>query len=332
MSDLPNSPDKFKIYGLHKSFGITVLTLTFCRILWHSFSNRPGPVETLMWWEKYASKALHYFLYVLLLAMPLTGWLMSSASNFPVRPFGLFTLPNLVEPDKIAAKIYQHRHGQIGTLIMITVGLHIAAALKHHFFDKDIVLKRMLPVLLAMLIAFPAFAAVLKWDVVPEKSSITFKAKQLGAEFKGSFDRFTADISFDPDHLADSAVKVDVDISSVNTQAADRDENIKGKDWFDVKQFPTAHFEAKEFHKTGDKSYEASAQLTIRDKTLPVTLPFKLDITDTGKDIIATADGAVTLDRSQFNLGSGSWKDTSVIANEVPVEIHLVARRSKTVP
>jgi cytochrome b561 len=334
MADLPNSPDKLKIYGLHKSFGITVLSLTFCRILWHIISKKPGPVETLKPWEKHLSKALHAFLYIFLVAMPLTGWLRSSAGNFPVSFFGLFALPNLVAPDKEMTEIFKELHETIGTLIMITVGLHIAAALKHHFIDKDTVLKRMLPALLMVLIASPAFAATVKWDVVPEKSSLTFRARQLGAEFKGGFDRFTADIAFDPDNLADSAVKADVDVSSVNTQATDRDENLKSKDWFDVRQFPAARFETTAFRQTSEDTYEAPASLTIKNITLPVTLLFSLDFAegDSGKDMIATADGSVTLDRSKFNLGGGGWKDAGVIANEVLVDIHIVARREKSVP
>ena len=329
MSDLPNSPDKLRIYGLHKSFGITVLTLTFCRILWHVISKKPGPVETLKSWEKHLSQALHVFLYLLLVAMPLTGWLMSSAGNFPVRPFGIFTLPNLVAPDKELMKFFKELHETIGTVIMVTVGLHIAGALKHYFLDKDIVLKRMLPALLLVLFSAPALAAGVKWDVVPEKSSITFKAKQLGAEFSGGFDRFTADIVFDPDNLAASAVKAEIDISSVNTQAADRDANIKGREWFDAAQFPVARFETTQIRKTGDKAYEASATLTIRDVTQPVILPFTLDIAaaDSGKEPVAVMDGSVILDRSKFKLGSGSWADTSVIANEVPVYVHVTAHR-----
>jgi polyisoprenoid-binding protein YceI len=186
----------------------------------------------------------------------------------------------------------------------------------------------MLPVLLMLLVTSPAFAAAPKWEIVPEKSRITFKAKQMGAEFKGGFDRFTADIAFDPDDLAGSAVEVDVDTSSINTQAADRDENIKGKDWFDVGQFPVARFETTAFRKTGDKTYEATGRLTIRDITLPVVLPFSLEI----KEQIATADGSVILDRSKFSLGGSAWTDPGVIANEVRVNIHVVASRDKAVP
>jgi cytochrome b561 len=331
MSDLPTSPDKFKIYGLHKSFGITVLTLTLCRILWHVISKKPDAVATLKPWEKRLSKIIHAVLYISLIAMPLTGWLRSSAGNFPINVFGLFVLPHLISPDKELAEIFKELHESIGTVIMITVGLHIAGALKHYFLDKDIVLRRMLPALLLVLFSAPAFAAGVKWDVMPEKSSITFKAKQLGAEFGGSFDRFTADINFDPDNLSASAVHAEVDISSVNTQAADRDANIKGREWFDAAQFPVARFETTEIRKTGDRAYEASANLTIRDVTLPVILPFTLDIAaESGKESVAIMDGSVVLDRSKFKLGSGSWANTDVIANEVPVYIHVTAHRGKT--
>lgn len=332
MGGMPNSAAKLQMYNLHKSLGITVLALVICRICWHSISKKPGFVETMKPWERKLATAGHTLLYLLMLMLPLTGWLMSSAAGRTVSFFGLFILPDLVSPDKILTKTFRGLHENIGTLIMITVGLHILAALKHHFMDKDSVLKRMLPALLIILFASTAHAADTTWNVDRNKSSIAFKGRQMGTEFNGRFDRFRADINFDPDNLAASTVKVAVDIATANTRSAERDEIIKGKDWFDVAQFPVARFETTSFLKTGDKTYEALANLTIRDVTLPVILPFRLEIrmNDSDKELTATVDASVILDRSKFNLGGGSWADTGVIANEVPVSIHVVASKGKT--
>ena len=319
---------KLKTYNLHKSFGITILALTLCRVCWHIYSNRPNPVDTLQMWERYLSKALHIFLYILLLAMPLTGWLMSSAGGRPVHVFNLFTLPDLVNPDPVAAKIFRYRHGQIADLIMIALALHIGAVIKHTFIDKDIVFKRMLPffVFLMMLVPTSSPAAETRiWRALHDQSSISFEAKQMGTVFKGSFSLFGDQIGFDPDHLENSKVVIDIPLSSVYTGAPDRDDNLKGKDWFDVTQFPTALFETKSFRKTGKDTYEADAVVTIRKISVPVTLPFTLHIVKTKDKTTATVDGSVTLDRSKFQLGTGQWADTSVIANEVPVTVHITA-------
>ncbi len=334
MGDIPDLGVKLTAYNLHKSFGITVLALMICRICWHVYNHRPDEVPTIKAWEKAGAAIVHYSLYVLLLAQPLTGWLLSSAGGRPVSVFGLFTLPDLVPADKAAKHIYASRHETIGYLIMAVVGLHIAAAIKHHFIDKDTVLKRMLPVIAFVtfaLFATPAAADVQQWSMIHGKSTITFSPKQMGEEFKGTFDTFSALIAFDPDNLAASKVAIDVQIGTAHTGAADRDENLKGKDWFNVAQFPDAKFETTAFHKTGDNAYTADGNLTIRNISLPVTLPFKLNIvTDSAGKETATMDGTVTLDRSKFKIGVGQWADTSVIANEVPVDIHVVAISTKT--
>lgn len=332
MGDITDLALKLKTYNLHKSLGITVLVLTLCRIMWNNISRRPVLTDKIDFWEKPLLGPMHTFFYFLLIAMPLTGWLMSYYGARPVSVFGLPALPALASPDKTTKELFESLHGIIGYTIMAAVGLHIIVALKHHFRDKDIFLKRMLPFVLFLALLLPSSAMadgmtnVRKWNVIHSESSLAFRPKQMGAEFKGTFSLFAADIAFDPDNLAASKVVVNVDISSARTEASDRDEALKGKDWFDVTQFPSAKFETTAFRKTGDKTYEAEATLTIRGISVPITLPFTLDITKRGSEgDRAVVDGTVTLDRSKFQLGIGELADTSVIANEVPVDIHIVA-------
>ena len=328
MDELPMGSLKLEVYTLHKSFGMTVLALMIGRICWHIYNRRPDEVAGLPRWQKIAAQAVHYSLYLLLLAQPLTGWLLSSAAGRPVSFFGLFTLPDLVPVDKAASKIYAERHETIGYLIMIVVGLHVAAALKHHFIDKDIVLKRMMPVLAFAAMSFfvtPASADIPHWSLVHGKSSITFRPKQMGTEFKGTFDVFSAVIAFDPDNLAESKASIHIQLGTAHTGAPDRDGNLKGKEWLDVARFPEAKFETKSIQKAGANTYKAEGTLTIRNISLPVTLPFTLVITSGEGGKIATMDGTVILDRSKFQIGTGQWADTSIIANEVPVDIHVEA-------
>lgn len=330
MGGLPVGATKLTVYTLHKSFGITVLALAALRILWHIVSRRPAAVETLPKLDKIAAGAMHYVLYILMIAMPLTGWLMSSAAGRPVSVFGLFTLPDLVPVDKEAAHIYRERHETIGWMIILCVALHAGAALWHHVIRKNAVLRRMLPFFAAALLLLPqgALAAPSKWNVVQAKSTIAFRPKQLGEEFKGTFDVFGADVAFDPNDLKNSKAVITVPIANAHTGAPDRDENLKTAPWFDAVQFPDARFETTEFTKTGENAYTATGNVTIKGVTRPVTFPFTIAFSKTADGFdTATIDGSLTLDRSAFGIGTGQWADVSIIANDVPVDVHLYALR-----
>ncbi|MDE3059731.1 MAG: cytochrome b [Pseudomonadota bacterium] len=145
MTDMPNSPDKFKLYGLHKSFGISVLALVTLRLLWKAANIQPVLPDGMRVWEKWAAHAGHALLYVLIIAMPFSGWAMSSAAGLPVSVFGWFTVPNLVAPDKALKHDLQELHETLAWVLIVAVTLHVLAALLHHFYYKDNVLRRMLP-------------------------------------------------------------------------------------------------------------------------------------------------------------------------------------------
>ena len=143
--DLPNGMHKLALLARHKSFGMTVLMLAILRLLWRLF-NRPPELPTGMApWERMVARATHVAFYVLLFAMPLTGWMMSSAKNYAVSWFGLFTWPNLIGKNAAAFDALLATHGILGKLLFAIAVLHVLAALKHHFWNKDDVLLRMLP-------------------------------------------------------------------------------------------------------------------------------------------------------------------------------------------
>lgn len=168
----------------------------------------------------------------------------------------------------------------------------------------------------------PAQAAD-QWNVVGDKSAVEFTGTQLGAEFTGEFEAFTADITFSPDDLAGSSVEVLIDIASANTQSADRDSQIVAPDWFDAAQWPTAKFVTKSFAETSAGKYEAVADLTIRDVTREVVLPFDLVITDG----TAEAVGSVTIKRTDFGVGQGQWTDTSQVGDDVTIKVTINATK-----
>jgi cytochrome b561 len=148
MADMPVSPLKLKLYNYHKWAGICFLVLTTLRLLWR-FTHRPpalpAAIEKAMpGWQNRAYHATHYALYTLFFAVPLIGWAYSSAAGFPVVLFGVLPLPDFMPVNKEFAKIIKEVHGIAAFSLIGLAGLHIAAAIKHHFFDKDGLINRML--------------------------------------------------------------------------------------------------------------------------------------------------------------------------------------------
>jgi cytochrome b561 len=143
--DLPLGVQKLLMLGRHKSFGMTILGLAVLRLVWRLANPTPALPSTLKPYERRLARVTHVLLYALLFAMPLTGWIMSVAKNYPVSWFHLFTWPNPVAPNKHLGELMVDVHKSLAYVLLVTVSLHILAALKHHFMLKDDVLKRMLP-------------------------------------------------------------------------------------------------------------------------------------------------------------------------------------------
>ncbi|HET9483215.1 MAG TPA: cytochrome b [Xanthomonadales bacterium] len=145
MDELPSSPDKVKVYALHKSTGLTVLALMLLRLAWRWSNPRPALPDAMPRWERALAGVVHVGLYVVLIAMPLTGWLYNSAANFPLRWFWLFPVPALWGPDPDVKHFAEDAHELLSWVLVGLFTLHVAGALKHHFVDRDVVLRRMLP-------------------------------------------------------------------------------------------------------------------------------------------------------------------------------------------
>ncbi|HEY2345506.1 MAG TPA: cytochrome b [Xanthomonadaceae bacterium] len=144
MTLMEPSLDKLKVYALHKSFGITVLVLVALRLLWRISHRAPPPVP-MPRWQHVSAQAVHFLLYVLMFAMPLSGWLFNSAANFPLQWFGLVQLPSLWHADPDVKHWAREFHEYGFWTLFALVSLHAAAAIKHHYIDKDETLRRMLP-------------------------------------------------------------------------------------------------------------------------------------------------------------------------------------------
>jgi cytochrome b561 len=147
MVNLGLSPWKLKVYSWHKWTGVTIFLLVALRLAWRVTHSPPALPAAIPAWQRHAAAIAHVLLYSLMLAVPLSGWVISSAGGFPVVYFGVFQLPDLVVKDKGLFELMKLVHFGLNKALLLLVLLHVAAALKHHYVDRDAVLARMVPFL-----------------------------------------------------------------------------------------------------------------------------------------------------------------------------------------
>ena len=177
------------------------------------------------------------------------------------------------------------------------------------------------------LIVFPVvcIAAAPSWEIVPKDSSLSFTATQNGAPVTGKFTDFTGEINFDPNQLSESNVKIIVNVGSISDPYNQLSDTLKTPDWFNVKTFPQAIFQSSNFTKTGDKTFQAKGNLTIRDKTLPVTVTFTQKEYSQTKAVVK---GSTIIKRTAFGVGQGEWSDTNAVKDDVQVDFTLTGVRN----
>lgn len=144
MSDLPMSMTRLKLYNWHKWAGVIILALSAARLLWR-LGHRPPEDAPGPRWQQQAAHATHLALYALFFAVPLAGWAYSSAAGFPIVLFGVLPLPDFVSPDKALAEMIKPWHANLAFALAGLVLLHVAAALKHQFIDRDGLIRRITP-------------------------------------------------------------------------------------------------------------------------------------------------------------------------------------------
>jgi len=147
MHELPLSPQKLKLYSWHKWAGVTLFFLVALRLAWRLTHRPPEMPAGMPAWQRMAATATHHLLYILMFAVPLTGWLMSSAKGFQTVWFGVLPLPDLLEKNRELGKVLEEVHEVLNFTMAALVVAHLGAALKHHFLERDDVLTRMLPFL-----------------------------------------------------------------------------------------------------------------------------------------------------------------------------------------
>ncbi|MDP3515114.1 MAG: cytochrome b [Sulfuritalea sp.] len=147
MADLPISPQKLKFYSWHKWAGVTIFLFVVLRLGWRLAHQPPELPAGMPAWQRSVAAATHVLLYLLMVAVPLSGWLMSSAKGFQTVWFGVLPLPDLLTKNAELGDLLQQMHKLLNYSMAALVFAHLGAALKHHFIDRDDILARMLPFL-----------------------------------------------------------------------------------------------------------------------------------------------------------------------------------------
>lgn len=350
---------KAMLFSLHKTLGVTAFFVALARIGWALSQPRPGLLNGDNRIEAFLAETVHWLLYGSLVLVPLAGWLHHAATTgfAPIWwPFGQ-DLP-FVPKNQGLADLTSALHIIFERVLAASILLHVAGALKHRFVDRDLTLQRMLPgaadvpaptpvphsrlplfgALTAWVVALligaglglfqhdrPAIEAeALKavesgWQV--DSGALDISVHQFGSDVTGSFADWTAAISFDDSRETDQPGHVDVTIAIASLTLGSVTDQAMGPDFFDATVFPTAHFVADILRV--DAGFEARGSLTIRDNSIPVSLPFTLDIDgDT-----ARMSGEITLDRRDFAIGD-SMPDEGSLGFGVKVSVSLIATRA----
>ncbi len=344
---------KALLFSLHKTVGIAAFFVALARILWALVQPKPANLHPERKLETALAETVHWLLYASLVIVPLSGWLhhAASAGFAPIWwPFGQ-TLPLVPESEPLA-KFFAAWHLTFTKVLGIAVLLHIAGALKHALIDRDDTLARMVsgveggtptdghtraPMLYAAVLwgAAIALGTVLglpgdkaeaialdevqsDWQV--QEGTLGITVLQLNSPVSGSFEDWTAAISFDPDATGDTKGSVDVTISIPSLTLGTVSAQAQTPDFFDAEAFPTATFTADIVE--DDAQLVAIGTLTVKGQTAPVELPFTLALDgDT-----AQMEGALTLDRRTFKVGE-SYADESSLGFPVEVSVALTAIR-----
>ena len=183
-------------------------------------------------------------------------------------------------------------------------------------------MKPLLALLLA-LNALPAMAAVFN-AVVPEKSTVSFVAKQMNVPVEGGFRKFSAQISFDPAKPESGKAQIEIDLASIDAGSTEANDEVKGKAWFNTRDYPSAKFVTSGLKSLGGNRYQASGKMTIKGRTRDVVAPFTAKMA--GNTLLI--DGDIPIPRLQYGVGDGAWADTATVADEVQVRFHLTLSAS----
>lgn len=353
LSGAESAARKAQLFSLHKTLGVAAFAVALLRILWALVQPRPAPLHPDRRIETLAAEAVHWMLYLSLVAVPLSGWVHHAATTgfAPILwPLGQ-GLPFVPVSESVAAGAGA-LHWVFTKLLIASLLLHVAGALKHALVDRDGTLSRMVtgraagnaaphpkaPALAALAIYGAAAALAIGLTAPPEatasapqavaggnwqvqEGSLAIRLRQMGAEVEGRFAGWTAEIAFDetPVEGRNGSVTVQIDLASLALGSVS--DQAKGPEFLDVAAHPTATFTA-DIRPEG-AGYVASGTLDLHGQSRPLTLPFTLDL----QGDTARMTGTATLDRRDFGIGAG-YGDEETVGFAVTLQVALTAVRN----
>jgi cytochrome b561/polyisoprenoid-binding protein YceI len=345
-------------FSLHKTLGVAVFFVALVRIFWALSQPRPAPLHPERRVELFLAELVHWSLYLALVIVPLSGWIAhAAAAGFaPIWwPFGqdLPLVPKSAQIEALSGGV----HYVAGRVLMLSLALHVAGALKHHVIDRDATLRRMLPGSVDLPAAAPRhhnrpplIAAVALWALTitgggllsggeaaqppvaaleapasewqVRDGSVAITVTQFGSDITGSFEDWTAAITYDPEMTNRVAGHVTATINIASLTLGSVTAQAMGPDFFDATTYPTATFDADIVNVPDGVA--AQGTLRIKDQIVPLRMPFGLELdADT-----ATMRGSVTLDRRAFGIGDNLDGEKS-LKFAVDVMVNLTADRVK---
>ncbi len=176
-----------------------------------------------------------------------------------------------------------------------------------------------------MLIAGHVSALEFK-QVVANESTVAFGYTQMGVPLDGKFNKFEAQVAFDPAKAERAQARIDISVASIDTGSTEANDEVVGKLWFNAKNFPTASFVSTGIKPLGGNRYQATGKLTIKGKTQEVTTPVTFQ-TNGNRGLF---DGTFSIKRLDFAIGEGEWTDVSAVANEIQIKFHVVVNASSS--
>lgn len=348
------------LFQIHKTFGVLVFFLALARITWAITQPKPANLHPERKLESFMAELVHWLLYGSLVLVPLTGWIHHAATTgfAPILwPFGQ-DLP-FVAKSESTAELFSILHKTFERVLVVSLFLHIAGAVKHHVIDKDITLTRMLgraegghphkakhnlaapfAALAVWTLALPAGMAFFhdpqahatqavpaveltesqgNWEVTG--GNLEISVTQFGSAVTGNFADWNAEINFTDDRSLPVMGSVDVEIAIASLTLGSVTDQAMGADFFDTAQFPVARF-------TGDiipvlDGYAADGTLTLKGIEQPLRFNFDLSITDDGAEMASRFE----LMRLDFGIGA-SMQDESSLSFPVEVAVSLTATQN----
>jgi len=345
-----SDPLRFTLTQSHKTFGIMVLLLSVLRVVWRLTHRAPPHPAGAPSWERLAANLSHFAFYLLLFALPLSGWAMVSVSNLNIDTllFNRIEWPHLplqawlgidgATQRETFEHRFHHAHHTAGNILAALLLVHIAAALKHHVVDKDDVLRRMAPrfgersfqALLASVVILVGGSALLLSQLgknppaalVAGGSTVELQADISGTATAIYFSSSTVTANIDLASPAASSLTATVETAGVSSDNLQVQGSLTDAEWFDAENYPEASFVSTNFSAgTEANSLDVEGDLTIKEITAPISFVLTVEPANNGEPTKASAQ--FPINRFDFDLGQQSQPNEDYVSSSVLIRVNF---------